>query len=247
MEVVPGPSELKYRAWLKASPHVCPRVFSSRTFNTNRESSDNVFQEAKNVYGEFSIDNHANSGKKSSSSEEISAVIPVKQVLIGVQGAVCNSKVLSNPVGPESVRTENILEGGIVPFSCVGSDTILSVEDCGEVVETIAVKEVDIDKDVGKGFVQSLVRDEDFVLGNSIANGPDCGLVSLDIKPEDLMEVKVGVIDFGEAQTSLKKVSKRWKQIARSPIQKNLVGLPSPIKKLFTARARNRHYSRSPK
>ncbi|KAL5788181.1 hypothetical protein ACOSP7_005130 [Xanthoceras sorbifolium] len=222
MEVVPGPSELKYGAWLKASPHVRPRVFSFRTFNTNRESSDNVFQEAKNVYGEFSIDNHANSGKKSSSSEEIPAVIPVKQVLIGVQGAVCNSKVLSNPVGLESVRTENILEGDIVPFSCVGSNTILSVEDCGEVAETIAVKEVDIDKDVGKGFVQSLVRDEDFVLGNSIANGPDCGLVSLDIKPEDLMEVKVGVIDFGEAQTSLKKVSKRWKRIVRSPIQKNL-------------------------
>ncbi|KAL5788182.1 hypothetical protein ACOSP7_005131 [Xanthoceras sorbifolium] len=158
MEVVPGPSELKYGAWLKASPHVRPRVFSFRTFNTNRESSDNVFQEAKNVYGEFSIDNHANSGKKSSSSEEIPAVIPVKQVLIGVQGAVCNSKVLSNPVGLESVRTENILEGDIVPFSCVGSNTILSVEDCGEVAETIAVKEVDIDKDVGKGFVQSLGR-----------------------------------------------------------------------------------------
>ncbi|KAL5846230.1 hypothetical protein ACOSQ3_009754 [Xanthoceras sorbifolium] len=95
--------------------------------------------------------------------------------------------------------------------------------------------------------VKGMGKDKGASSSSGLPNGPD----QIELVYDNLMEVKVGMMDIVEAQDymigSQRKVSKRWKRVIRSPSQKQFVGLPSPIKKFFTARARNRYNARSPK
>ncbi|KAL5776635.1 hypothetical protein ACOSP7_009561 [Xanthoceras sorbifolium] len=118
---------------------------------------------------------------------------------------------------------------------------------------TISVKHVEegVKGVVCNNNISSLLVGLDSVREENVKKGVMVPYVCIDSGMFHFVEDFGKVTDNVEGLNSImgcqKKVSKHWKRVARSPTQKHLVGLPSPIKKFFTARARNRYNSRSPK
>ncbi|KAL5776650.1 hypothetical protein ACOSP7_009576 [Xanthoceras sorbifolium] len=199
-----------------------------RWFNASKDSAESDpprYNDGKFGYGRW--DNNLDCGRRMS-SEPVET--PVTQKMKGTKGISCSTNNPHLLVGPNTVRKENIGQGVMVPFVGTGTGTFHSVEILDEVADVVKGMEED------KGASSS----------SGLPNGP----YQIELVYDNLMEVKVGMMDIAEAQDcmigSQRKVSKRWKRVIRSPSQKQFVGLPSPIKKFFTACARNRYNARSP-
>ncbi|KAL5801440.1 hypothetical protein ACOSQ3_033072 [Xanthoceras sorbifolium] len=109
-----------------------------------------------------------------------------------------NSSLL---VGHDSFKEENIEEGVMGPVEGAATGMFHSVKNLDE-VDGEAVRVGDIDKRVS--------------ISDGLLNGPG----QMEFMADNLMEVKVGVVNLEEAQFCLKgsqkKAPKRWKRVARS-------------------------------
>ncbi|KAL5779809.1 hypothetical protein ACOSQ2_010546 [Xanthoceras sorbifolium] len=83
--------------------------------------------------------------------------------------------------------------------------------------------------------------------------GENRGLDEVDVMGDSLMVIKEGSelinIEVGQSDDMAiqNRVSKRWKRVVRSPVQRKLANFPSPIKKILSIRSKSRSCSKSPR
>ncbi|KAL5811408.1 hypothetical protein ACOSQ4_027976 [Xanthoceras sorbifolium] len=152
-----------------------------------------------------------------------------------VQYEVANSVSKNDKVGNVVLKNNElrkiVSDGGFSQQNniCSGSGPFLGLEQ---------VDQVNCDVELGQ-----VVEGE--VLGENR------GLDEVDVMGDSLMVIKEGSelinIEVGQSDDMAiqNRVSKRWKRVVRSPVQRKLANFPSPIKKILSIRSKSRSCSKS--
>ncbi|KAL5849877.1 hypothetical protein ACOSQ4_007890 [Xanthoceras sorbifolium] len=188
---VPRGSELKVGPWLKATPHVFPLARGARYTEEKRDSKSSRSQKGCFESGNWDDVDVRNDRRKGVSSDAILATIPLGHVEEVIKGALCSNN-------------KTFHQGNKVG-SC-------SAEEYDEVAK------VDANIGIGKMVIKEIEDDKAKFSEGGLSSRPG---QSVDVIGENLMEVKVDVMDTIVTQSvdmgCQNKASRRWKRVAKSP------------------------------
>ncbi|KAL5766637.1 hypothetical protein ACOSP7_017254 [Xanthoceras sorbifolium] len=178
--------------------------------------------------------------------EEISAPIQLEEnvpvseqtgnnklsILSEVANSVSKNDEVGNVVLKNNELRKIVSDGGFSQQNniCSGSGPFLGLEQ---------VDQVNCDVELGQ-VVEGEVLGENRRLDEVDVMGDSLMVIK---EGSELINIEVGQSDDMAIQN---RVSKRWKRVVRSPVQRKLTNFPSPIKKILSIRSKSRSCSKSP-